>query len=374
VTPATNGDPEEAADAESVAPLVGDTPAALRARSRFNRALENFTTEALAGAVRLDPSPLLEVLAERGICPRPLPKEVEIKTQVALRIDSRRHVDAVVWLRSQDARPSQVWIEAKVHAPPSGDQLEVYRDAACADQVRDGVTRSLVWLGPEDPPEDQQKYLTTWVRWQTLADAVVRAGMALRAGAAWYWVDLVAFLKENGMTDDRTYPISAREATVLEDTRRLWLKTRAALLGVNEWGIETITEWPAATYFYTTPGRLKGELRDCLVDHGELLLRHGSMHAVYLKYGVAPYRGEASLVVRVVTNRAKDLALRSTILAALEPVLSATDWTTPGDGSVVAQATARAVNFERQEDAVGWFTDRLAELRRVDFYNLVKRL
>ena len=355
--PSTTAPADEEAAGEELDPLAEDATAKPLSPRR-NRALENYTTEALAGAVREKPEPLLRVLAERGICGPRLPIVVSVETQQPVPNHPFRHLDLVVRLRAPDGRVSEVWLEVKVHAPVSGNQLKVYSDAASAEFLRDGVRRELVWLGPSDPPEKQKRHLRSWIHWQSLADAAIR----IRAG--WFWEDLVSFLRENGMTEDRTYPISAREATVLEDARRLFLKSHAALAAVNDWAPKAIAEWPADHWY--TSGAVKTELFRKLLASGELLLKDGSSHPVYLRYGFASQRGEACLVVRVEMRSAADEPLRSQVLAEFGPALEG--WDRPGSGRVVLEVVERAVLFERQEDAVKWFEVHLTQLQKIGFY------
>ncbi len=373
---AADGESEDDAESEShpeadgVAPgadeteVVGVATAVTEPpKRRRTRALENFTTEALAGALRSDPRPMLEVLAEHALCERPLPTVISVATQVVVPGNEKRHLDLVLGLRAGDGSTAHVWIEAKVHAPVSGDQLRVYAGASRALRANDGSPRHVVWLGPDSPPSRVSRHLDGVLRWQELADAATR----VRAG--WLWRDLNTFLKEHGMTEDRAYPISAREATILEDARRMFLKAEVVLSAVNSWARKTITEWPEGHWW--KDGQVRGAVLGQLAASAELALFDGSDHPIYVRYGFAADRGEASLFVRVVLKHPGDQAVKARALAAVAPQLPG--WERPDDPKIVLETSTRAVTVARQEDAEDWFKQRFQQLRTAGFFDFALR-
>lgn len=327
------------------------------------RALENFTSEALAGAIRRDARPLLEVLAEKGLLMRPVPLEASVETQVPVPTRPERHLDVVVRVLLRDSSRAEIWLENKIHAPVSGDQLRVYRKALDS-QSADDVQRFLVWIGPDEPADAHAPYVHKSVRWQSIVDAVARAR------TDWLWSDLVDFLKENGMTYRNAYPISAREASVLEDAQHLFLKTHAVLQAVNNWAIGAISEWDESHWW--KPGQVKGTLLTSLLDRGELILHDGSGYKAYLEYGAATHAGEAWFVVRVVAKSKGDQAIATRVIEALSSTLD--NWEQPRGGNVILETGTRAVRVDRQEDAEAWFETELLRLREAAFFKLAMLL
>lgn len=94
------------------------------ARSSKAEAVENFTTEALAAAIRHDATPFVILLREHQLLRRPEPPlEVSVETQVHVR--DAGFIDLVTEVRG-DSWTEELWLEVKVDAPESGQQLTNY--------------------------------------------------------------------------------------------------------------------------------------------------------------------------------------------------------------------------------------------------------
>jgi hypothetical protein len=138
------------------------------ARSTETDQLENFTTEALAAAIREQPTPFLATLAEHGI-PAALPSartSVLVTTQEA--VAGVGIVDLVVRLFDGTSLRQEVWVEVKVWAPESGDQLARYRAHLLSRP--DGDRCTLVTLGPR-----RLDGAVPWIAWQALRDVNTHA-------------------------------------------------------------------------------------------------------------------------------------------------------------------------------------------------------
>jgi hypothetical protein len=94
------------------------------ARSEHVDAKENFTTEALAAAIRHDPDPIVQVLRSRGWLAEIEQAEVIPHTQV--RVSGTGCIDLVLEV-SDGTRRCVFWIEVKVDAGEHGEQLANYR-------------------------------------------------------------------------------------------------------------------------------------------------------------------------------------------------------------------------------------------------------
>jgi len=171
-----------------------------------NSALENFTTEALANALELDPSPFLHALPGElaAIIPPDRAQVKRVETQVRI---ERGTLDLVVDLLVDDL-PLSLWIEVKAHAGLSGEQLEAYASEA---QRRPHTTHVLMLC----------KYPLTGevptLRWNVLRAKISRASHE-------YWLDLRDFLEDHQMADDFDTPVTAAELKVAHDARALLRK------------------------------------------------------------------------------------------------------------------------------------------------------
>ncbi len=124
----------------------------------------------------------------------------------------------------------EIWIEVKTGAALSGlDQLDRYAAAQIDLTSMDGLIRpSLVLLSEVDLKFTARSPGTdvivasapTHMAWQDILEAVRDV---LHPDTL--WLELVSFLKEKGMTQDATFPISARESTSLSDSHHLYLKS-----------------------------------------------------------------------------------------------------------------------------------------------------
>lgn len=191
------------------------------------QALENYTTEAFAAAVRADPGPLLVALRTRGIVNADAVEIVETQVHIA----GAGIIDLVARL----VPGPTLWIEAKVGAGESGDQLRRYvaRIASMAATERP----TLVILGPAMLTEDPT---ITWLPWQAVYDAIPTDGSTHA-----YWADLKRFLKDIDMADDSNDPMTAAEKCSLGAAHRMLTKMAKVLAQA---GAKANEVWPGSNW------------------------------------------------------------------------------------------------------------------------------
>lgn len=173
-------------------------------------ARENFTTEALAGAIRVDPEPIVAVLRSKGLLPAEDISAVEVDTQIAVQ---GGYLDLVLSLLAGDDR-LQLWGELKVDAGESGNQLDVYRQLI--EQIPNPIRPRLFTLGPKALRDDPAIPLVTWHELRR---------QVLTSGSTPAWLDFAEYLSEIKMSDDFDQPVSAHEAGSMADFALLLGKT-----------------------------------------------------------------------------------------------------------------------------------------------------
>jgi hypothetical protein len=338
------------------------------ARSTFGRlftytretkadALENFTTEALAAAIREDPRPIVQLL--RGMLLLPSlddPIEVIAATQVG--VPGAGILDLVLDVR-YPGRAVEIWVEVKVRAGESGQQLNNYRNHL-SEVPPDGrprlVTLARVRLGQPDQ--------LPWIPWQSIWRAARGASTS-----STYWHDLRSFLEEIGMADAFDDPVSAREAASLDDAASLFGKTRRILAAV---GAESNVRWPAFKW-PTDERRIQRVLSAQFSRHRRFLMVAGEVYRAYLFVGVTPIEGEAHAAVWVET-RDKAVEPRRRIIAAADAAGLSDAWERDMGSWGGLHKFRRLVSFSSHGDVVQWFIDSLEELGQAGILALIPAL
>ncbi len=178
------------------------------AKSTKARPLENFTTEALAAAIRRDPSVFVGALADLGLAG--IPAEIGVAS-----VETQVHVPGgVVDLVAEfvlDGRSRSFWVEVKAHAGLHGPQLQNYCDAA---EAYPASAKPIVLMLCKRP----LTHAVPTLRWNRLRDLVVDESHI-------YWHDLRRFLEDNRMADDFDRPITPTELEVVPVAHALLRKT-----------------------------------------------------------------------------------------------------------------------------------------------------
>ena len=316
------------------------------ARAEGNRPIENFTTEALAAAIRVDPTPFREALARHGAIEsaRAIGPAV-ITTQEV--IPGVGIVDLVVREFEGPTIACEIWVEVKIWAGESGDQLARYSRHLA--RLHDDVQRILITIGPR-PIEGSEGI--PWIPWQTLRDCV---GVGTDQNLVWR--ELSLFLEERNVADQSTDPISPREVSSLRDAHGLFVKASKILTAVNELGKEQWPEWGWGGKDQVTQQILGQFQRQARMT---IFTTH---HPVYLIVGYTDLyaTGEAHLTVWVESDPKKP-SIRSHILEAAEAGGLEANWVRHLDTWQALGHTHRAGTIEGVDATVAWFTARLEEL------------
>lgn len=336
--------------------------------------LEDFTTEALAGAIRRDARPMVVALGQSGSFDTTSVSQqhLTVFTQRTYSVpDDEGRVDLVL-LWSAPGSAVELWIEVKTGSPLSGDrQLQRYARAQRLLSARDGVDRPrLVLLSTTDirsagdgGDATSDLLISAHMSWQDIVEAV---GAGPDSDSLWR--ELVLFLKEKGMTQDATFPITAREATSLDDAHRLYLKSVELLRAVNTAGTST---FPNVAKGWWTPGQIAPFVRRQFRDHGRFCLGLWGGSDVGFVFGIeGSQAGEAMYKVWLEADPKNGSARARVHALAQVGELEAAGWELKYDGWVLVVARAHTVNFATLELATAWFMERFAELEREGLFRL----
>jgi hypothetical protein len=337
------------------------------ARSTFGRlftyaressvdALENFTTEALAAAIQDDPSPLLQVLRSMRVIPATEgPTDVVAETQVGVR--GVGILDLVVVLRD-NGKPVEIWIEVKVMAGESGNQLEHYRAHLAALPVEQRPTLVTLAKAPVGHAHE-----LPWISWQSIWRA------ARAADHSTHWRDLRSFLEEIGMADAFDAPVSAAEAASLDGAVGLFGKTRRILGAAAR---EANTRWPAFRW-PADDRRILGMLSGQFGRHRRYLIVAGEEYRAYLFMGVTAFDGEAHATVWVET-RNKAIDPRRQIIAAADAGGLSDEWERDMGAWGGLHKRKRLVALGAHAEVAGWLIGALEELASAGVLDLIPSL
>lgn len=303
------------------------------AKATEKPALENFTTEALAAAIRSDPRPILRALAV------PDGQRVVVSTQ---RYEKRcGYLDLVLGLGDRE-----IWIEVKLWAGESGCQLATYQAVALAAAPARLIRVVQIGRTPLSNTVD-------FISWQELHRAIAE----LQDAGAW-WHDLRLFLEENQMASDDHGPITQEEANAVAPAISLFPKL-VRVLTLTTARCNALTKPPLV---WPTDER---KIRD------QLLRRFAERDSISLE--VRPERPALGIVIGA---RGADLAVwiwaepgllaeRRQLLERLEKLdepweieREATEWG-------LASCSRPLARFESQESAADWLVARVGGLGRV---------
>jgi hypothetical protein len=337
---------------------------------RLVESQENFTTEALAEAIRRNPQPILLALGRAGIIDEDEVHHARVTavTQwpmpASAAAPSYGFIDLVLHLtiarpdgRGHSETRREIWFENKVNAGLSGNQLAHYRDYI---EAHPDSRRDLVLLAPEPMDSEAKPHQ---LRWQAIADAVRDTH---KPGE--HWLDLREYLQEIKMTEEWTLPVSAREAISLEDAYHLFRKALAVLRQVNEaldapehreLGFPPEFRWPNHWVERTC--------RNQFAAHGRVTLFFGNGRRVWVTYGYEPIDGETNMTVWLEADP-KYADVRGVVRDWAKRHDSLADWGRPVEGWPVLKTTKRAILVDNSEDAVAWFVGAIDQLMGAGLY------
>ncbi len=313
--------------------------------------LENFTTEALAAAVRQDPRPLVIVLRDHGLLRYDQePSEVNVETQVA--VAGAGIVDLIVEARGRDWS-NEIWVEVKVGAGESGMQLANYALWAAGRPLppRIAVLASRPLPGHEDLP---------FIPWQAIWLAVP----PIRASSP-HWHDLKLFLEEIHVADEFGTPIVAREAASLLDAQALLRKTSRLLQITMD---EGRGRWPNLGWPKTV-NDLDEQLLWQLHRFGRIVAPVGTAaRGVTICLGVVQHEASAGFdhpepqLAVWIDQPPRQTELRRRLLAQAEVEQLTAAWIRRLQGWWALEAHQRLTAFATADAASAWLLDRMSEL------------
>jgi hypothetical protein len=329
-------------------------------------ALEDFTTEALAGAIRRQPETFLAAVARhvelgdhRASTPLTWTQRGFLRDGVQYRLDL-----ILSWSRPS---PLHLWFEVKVQAGISGaGQLSAYADLQADLTHDDGERRApVILISASDLRTDAERASGIgWLPWQAIAESVARVG----ATADTLWVELTCFLEEIRMVDEM-FPITAREATSLPDAFRLYRKSVRLVAEVNARALGRYPEvGPKGWWGSGAPEFVRKQFR----DHGRFMLGAWGDSPIGLMWGLDPTAdGEATYAVWLEADP-RNSKVHSDLHAAAASADLFRDgmWKPLFNGWQIVEARAHTVTFANLDDSVAWFIDRFDDLHRAQLLEL----
>jgi len=179
------------------------------ARSDESRALENFTTEALAAAIEVDPRPLLRALPTAVALASPIGAAEVLCVRTQVQVDGGI-IDLVVEVLV-DGEVRSLWIEVKAHAGLSGAQIDTYCKTAAQWHTTPKPVVIMLCKRPLTPA-------VPTLRWNEL-----RARIS--DDSPLHWLELRTFVEHHRMADDFDQPVTAAQLVAAPDVQVLLRRT-----------------------------------------------------------------------------------------------------------------------------------------------------
>jgi len=308
----------------------------------YGRKEENFTTEALAAAIRSDPRPFLKALGEHETT-----SIFVVATQVPVQGNHGCGIlDLVVEVGSLENR-RRYWFEVKVNAGEHGDQIEKY--LGVIDNLPEEGRPRLHILGPRPLREDVQ-----WISWQS-----VRHGIESTASVNSYWTDLKVFLEEIGMADSFSDPFTSVDLVALRPASSLLGKVARLLFpfAVQSRAIWAEANWPP------TEKKIRTELGKFFGRDGILAMNSHTQYKAGVAAGVCSDENTGDALLRMwIWLKPSYLNERDRLWTqASRGSLDTTVWSRVA-GWELLSASRRLCHFKDAEEATSWLLDRLRDL------------
>ena len=314
-------------------------------------ALENFTTEALAGAIRDDPAPMLRLLRDAELLPPSDTMDLDLDTQVVL---PGTGVLDLVLVAVGDGHRHELWLEIKVNAGESGTQLDAYRRHL--ERIPAALRPTLITLGPHAVRDDPTIPFLTWHRLRRMIGPTDTHG----------WRDFATYLAEVRMSDDFDQPVAAREAAALDDFR--YLHGKVARI-ISDTAQAAAVQWPLLGWPTNEP-TLRKKLFDRFASHQQLVVGVQRAKSCWLVLGTEPSAGEAQLMISVETwPSAADI--QREILGRAEAAALSADWHRSLGAWGGLKRAERLVVLGDHDSAVAWLMERIGELSAAGVLGIV---
>lgn len=332
------------------------------ARSRFGRlylyskddlvhAQENYTTEALRMTIEDDRAPMLAALTaldRRKAEELKLPQR-EWRPRSQVELPPRGWLDLVIeLLDAQRAVTGEVWVEVKIDAPESGQQLEYY------DKER--RTRGHpVWI--VTLAKDKVRSDVPNLSWSALYQQARRGSPNRRS---WRqhpgWKDICTFLEEQGVTNDALGPVSDIEAASLEPAYQLINKVAEVVKAVHA----KVPSLAPGLSLWSSTGALLNFIGTNFRASGVMIGQNGPVgYGLVSDDGSAYWRVDVDPVRALFTLKDTDAARRAAAAALGSLGLN---WECPASGNCVLLTRKRAGAFDSHQSVVDWMLERIREL------------
>lgn len=316
-------------------------------------AREDFTTEALAIAIRHNPGPLVMALRTAGLVPQSY-ELASITPHTQYWIADVGRIDLVVRF-ALDEGAEEMWFEVKVDAPESGDQLDRY--LAHLASVPQEFRPRLVTLAKVAIREDPTIPFVGW-------DAIHRA--AVESGDP-HWEDLADWLEELGMTDEYLAPISADELAALPSAAQLFEKVSRVLAAVVE---EATEDYPGLAW--PSPSRVRNAVQGELAFRGRFMLRvPPTAGDTVARLYMGAFSGDTAQLGIWVESDPKHGPFRRQLVAFADAHGLGADWRRQVDTWQALLTTCPDAETFDQDAVRDWFLARLAELREAGIIEAV---
>jgi hypothetical protein len=310
-------------------------------------AVENFTTEALAGAIRNDPSPLLRGLSSIGV--EVTPPITEVATQV--NIPGVGTLDLLV----VPGERRVVAIEVKVNAGQSGNQLHRY--FRWAETFAENSRPRIVVLSPQKITDDTR---FPWLSWQQLWREIRRDGTSPD------WLDLGRWMEEQRMADDSYEPVSESEARTLEGAHGLLRKAIRILVEPSKY---MNTAWPHSDW-PADEAEVKKQLVNRFGTWPSYTVQHRASRRCGSAFGIyhEALTGDAWLGIWI-WAAPKRIAERGRIRDTATNLPSG--WESDPTGWEFIGAYKRLTEFADYTAASGWLIERIDDLRTAGMFGIL---
>jgi len=312
-------------------------------------ARENFTTEALAAAIRLDPRPMIDALVTHGF------KRFDTFEMVSTQVDLGCGVLDIV-LTSPVGHPV-IWVEVKVHAGEHDGQLARYLDVIA--KIKAAPKPRLVLLAPSQLSQDKR---VVWLRWQALYDAI--------PDGAGPWSDFKLYLKEIGMADDSKTPVTATEAASIGPAHGFLGKVVQILIPAAK---HANTLWQRSSW-PEDPKDVRRMITSRFTRWPSFTVQHQTSYRCGATMGVyhEAETNDAWLGIWVWANP-RYAVERDRILAVADKGLSKPWCRDPAQWELLG-AYERLTRFDSQDPASRWLIERLDELKAVGMFDAIENL
>ena len=305
-------------------------------------ALENFVTEALAIAIRSSPAPFLTALGRAEVLGNGLAQpagDVTVLTQVCV---AGAFLDLTLAYADERGEAVEVWVEVKVDAVESGQQLKAYarHGTALARTCRPHfVVLSKV---PLSGAEGAGFRCLSWAALFAVAHEHPRATER--------WMDLLDFLEEQQVANTSELPITDAEAASLAAAHGLISKVGPVLTEVNQ---QIGNTWPQHPLKWKNDGPLLNQIAIIFRGKGKMMASHGPLFV-----GMELAGGNAHWTIAVLPDWVGKKGIAN--LAGLD---LPSDWVREPGASVPLAKRVRATACPDRKTAVEWFAAGLRELK-----------